>query len=161
MKLAGAAMVICAFTYGGLSLCFLMKKRCTFWESFIRALEVLKPEIGFCGANLKDALISASRISAQPLFERAALNIEENGADKAWSLAVEECSLSRADKKALLIFSSKLGKTDAKTQLRHIEYMEGIAGEIKKNADERYRRIGMLCARCGILAGFFTAIVLL
>ncbi len=160
-KLFGAAMIFAAFTFGGCSVSNSMRTRCLFWESFITALEILKAEISFSGTDLKKAFFNAARLSGQELFSEAAKNIETVGLDEAWKSAVDKFALKANDKGTLLLLSSKLGKTDASGQEKHINYILKLAEEIKAEAYKAYEHKGALFRRGGVLAGIFAVLILI
>lgn len=161
MKLIGAVIVICVFAYGGIAAGKTMGRRCEFWERFITALQILRSEIGFSGSSLKKAFLNAARISGEPLFENAAAEIETVGIDRAWKAAVDRQPLCEEDKRTVLLLSGKLGKTDTEGQIKHLDYISGLAEEARSSADELYKRKGVLYRRGGLLAGIFVAVVLL
>ncbi|MDO5398094.1 MAG: stage III sporulation protein AB [bacterium] len=161
MRVFGAAMILCAFTAGGFLISVEMRRRCTFWERFITALEMLKAEIGYNGSDLKKAFAAASEVSGLKLFERAADRLSELGIDAAWAEAVREGGANTEDMKLLLLLSSRLGKTDVDGQLKHIEYISSLAEETRAKAENIYMEKGALFRRGGILVGIFVVLVLI
>lgn len=161
MKILGALMIVCAFCFCGFGICTVMKKRCNFWERFITALELLKAEIGFSGANLKDAFINAGNVSGERLFSDAADEIESLGIEQAWKNAVQKRMFLKKDEQTILLLSSKLGKTDVSGQLRHIEYIYKLAENLKQSADSNYKHKGSLLGRGCILIGVMAVLMLL
>lgn len=159
MRLIGAVLVFTAFAWCGFKISQALKFRCDFLERFITALEILKTEIAFSGADLKTAFENAARISGADIFSCAALYIEKEGIASAWKKAVHQAAVS--DKELILLLSSKLGKTDAKGQIRHIEYVSGLVSEARKEAVKKYEGTGSLCRRGGVLLGIFAVLILI
>lgn len=161
MKLIGAVLIFSACTWCGFKVSQSLKNRCVFLERFITALEILKTEIAFSGADLKTAFENAARISGASIFSQAALYIEKEGINMAWKRAVEQVAISDADRRLIMLLSSRLGKTDAKGQVRHIEYVSGLVSEAKREAVSRYEGTGGLYRRGGVLLGMFAVLILI
>lgn len=160
MRVLGAAMILCAFAAGGFLISAEMRNRCVFWNRFITAMEMLKAEIGYNGSDLKKAFMAASRVSGLKIFEAAAAKLSEQGIDDAWSDSVNESGANAEDMKLLLLLSSKLGKTDAEGQLKHIAYISALASEAKSAAEKEYAEKSALFRRGGILVGIFAVLIL-
>lgn len=161
MRILGAAMILCAFTAGGFWISAEMRRRCTFWERFITALEMLKAEIGYNGSDLKKAFEAAAGVSCLKLFECAANKLFALGIDAAWAEAVRESGVNEEDMKLLLLLSSRLGKTDVEGQLKHIAYISALAIEAKTAAEKAYAEKGALFRRSGVLIGIFAVLILI
>ena len=154
-------MILCAFAAWGFSVSLSMRRRCEVWKSFIAALEILKAEIGYSGAGLKTAFYAASKVSGLKLFECAADKLADRGLDSAWADAVVKSNLNEGDAEIVLMLSSKLGKTDAEGQIKHISYITSLAESAKNEAEAEYKEKGALFRRGGILTGVFVILLLL
>lgn len=161
MKLLGAVLVVGAFSIGGFSMNRKLYARCVMWGKFIEGMGILESEIGFAGTELKEALKRAGNICGAQVFKTASDILEEYGINKAWERAVKETVSKEEDRSIMLQLSSKIGKTDAAGQVKHIEYMISIAERAKAAADTEYKDKGKLLCRGGVLLGLLAAAVLM
>ena len=153
-------MILCALGVWGFSVSLGMRRRYEAWGRFIAALEILKAEIGYSGASLKTAFYAASKVSGLKLFKSAADKLAAMGLDSAWADAVAESGINPADAEIMLLLSSKLGKTDAEGQIKHISYILSLAETAKKEAETEYKEKGALFRRGGILTGVLIILLL-
>lgn len=161
MKIMGAVLILGVFVWCGFNISNTMKKRCELLGAFITALEILKSEIAFNGADLKTAFNHAAKLSGADIFADSARYIESEGIAAAWKRAVENKDINEQDRRVFMLLSSKLGKTDAQGQIRHIDYVGGLAREARKNAAELYEKNGTLFMRGGVLLGIFAVLMLM
>lgn len=159
MKLLGALLVFGAVSWCGIQMSNTLKKRFEFYERFISALEILKCEISFSANDLKSAFENTYRVSGADVFLYAAGMLVTDGFDKAWEKAVDEARV--ADREIAMLLSSKLGKTDTDGQIKHIDYVLGIAQEARKEAKNKYEKTGVLYRRGSILLGIFAVLLFL
>ena len=157
----GAVMVFAVFAWCGCSVSVQMKKRCDLLEQFITALELLKAEIAFNGSDLKKAFENTAKMSGAEIFSDAARYLDASGINRAWEMALNEAKINAADKQVLMLLSSKLGKTDSPGQIKHIDYVEKMVMESRKNAVSTYENTGGLFRRGGVLLGILTVLILM
>ncbi len=161
MRLIGAVLIFAAIAWCGMRASLALKQRREFLEGFITALELLKSEIAFSVSDLKSAFENVAGISGARIFMLLAEYVEGEGINSACEKAVEISRLTGEEAQLISLLASKLGKTDVQGQLRHIEYVAGIANELRKKALQNYEKSGVLYRRGAILIGIFAVLLLI
>lgn len=162
VKIFGAVMTGFACGYFGFRMSMTLKTRLKSLSDIAVSLEMLESEIAFSINKLKKAFV---RIDRNGLFTLASNVMEEKGAGKAWSEAVnntrEKLCLTEADSDILLMLGKSIGKSDTEDQIKNIRYVKNLIKDQEKQAGEEYSRFGKLYRSGGVLVGLMLIILLI
>ena len=166
MKILGCVLIIIACTACGLYKYFTLQKRCKNLLEFKAALETLKTQIGFLKNTLEVSLKNIPcECAVSSLFHSCAESLKQLGIDKAWNKSLKENATSlfftAEDIKTLEKFSSGLGKTDAKNQMRHLEFISQLTDTRYQNAFLEYNQKGNIYKSGGAAIGIFLVLLLI
>ncbi|MZP28469.1 hypothetical protein GTO91_01860 [Heliobacterium undosum] len=162
-KLVGAALILGAFSAGGLMTSRDLSRRKQILASLQSALGMLATEIAYRATHLPDALEQVSRTASAPvksLFAEAGRRLREaegQAASEIWLQSLElwlpATPLQRSDAEELARLALGLGAGPREDQLHRIEEVKNRLACLESEARETETRMAKVWSYGGVLFG--------
>lgn len=156
LKLLLACGIIICSTRIGILISKKYKYRLDELDELKSQFKLIENKIKYTYCSLEDIFAQVAEISehtVKELFLNVAKNIKKDGAQKAWTDAIDVTTLNikREDKQVLKEFGTLLGKTNKEGQLNQIKYqIELLDRQIEKAKREKeknenvYQKLGLI-----------------
>ncbi|MBQ7037328.1 MAG: stage III sporulation protein AB [Clostridia bacterium] len=158
LKCAVAVLLIGSMWCIGLGKRVRLKSRATRLGKILDGLLCMEGEIRTCLSPIPFALSEAGRYD--PLFQNAARLAMETDIGSAFSKAIEEDHLEKAEREVLSVFSVGLTATDERGQLQNLSACRKRLSAIYSAAQLDAARLGRLYSGGGMMLGLLVVILL-